>query len=133
MENSKEVLTDLFCNKIPKMNNVNSINSEIAEFMEYEKDVYFPNIKYLIPNISDVENAVVWKMDYDLKFHKSWDWLMPLIKKLDSLASEKLTFSEFENYRTNWAMIDKPSKYPIEKVHEQAHQFIQWLKNKENE
>lgn len=63
----------------------------------------------------------------ELKYHISWDWLMPVIKKIDSYANEKMTFAEYDDYRsTNWRMIDNPSKYDISNVHKQVVQFIQW-------
>ena len=96
-------------------------NVLIAEFMTLPKKLSEKNgnTKYQFKKN--------WVGVYELGFDVSWDWLMPVIKKLDSIANEKFTILEFDNYRTQWAMIDKPSKYPIEKVYEQTVQFIEHL------
>jgi hypothetical protein len=92
------------------MNNTEK-NILIAEFM----------------GVDEVDIDTWLENNSDLKYHNSWDWLMPVIKKLDSLANEKFTFAEFDDYRIQWAMIDKPSKYPIERVYEQVVEFIEHL------
>ena len=66
------------------MNNTNENNKLIAQFMqlelisnkEYEikrKDMIKQNIAYDLPLTLD-----------DLKYHSSWDWLMPVIEKIES-------------------------------------------------
>ncbi len=67
-----------------------------------------------------------------LPYHTSWDWLMPCIKKIDGYANEKMCFEEYDDYRTQWAMIDKPSKYPIDNVYKQVVEFIKWYNGLEN-
>lgn len=95
-------------------------NIIIAEFMQYKKEEVG-----LIGFKTPYSETLV--RPPELKFNSSWDWLMPVIKKLDSLANEKFTIAEFDDYRTQWVMIDKPSKYPIENVYEQIAQFIEFL------
>ena len=51
-------------------------NKIIAEFMGYEI-IYRPNSNGFI-EISDTELCDV----DDLEYHKSWDWLMPVISKI---------------------------------------------------
>lgn len=64
--------------------------------------------------------------NYTNHYSESWSELIPVIKKLDSWANEKMTFEEFDNYRSsNWKMIDNPSKYHIEDVCKQVAQFIE--------
>ena len=64
---------------------------------------------------------------HELPFETDWNWLMPVVKKIDSYANEEMTFAEFDDYRTsNWKMIHNPSKYSINDVHKQVAQFIQW-------
>jgi hypothetical protein len=74
--------------------NTTDRNTEIANFMGYTKEVYFPAVKFLIPNISEVENAVVWIEDINMRFHKSWDWLMPVIEKCYDEAAEEFDAEE---------------------------------------
>ena len=53
-------------------------NKLIAEFMGYEI-IYRPNSNGFI-EISDTELCDV----DDLKYHTSWDWLMPVVEKIES-------------------------------------------------
>jgi hypothetical protein len=52
----------------------------------------------------------------ELKFHTSWDWLMPVLKKINSEISP--------NTRGLWRMIINPTEYDIENVYSQAVYFI---------
>ena len=52
----------------------------------------------------------------DLQYHTSWDWLMPVLKKIN-LQIHPDTYGL-------WRMINVPTEYPIEKVHAQAVYFI---------
>jgi hypothetical protein len=98
-------------------NKLSEENRLIADFMDLKK-FGFRNENYLVleRHLSPIQ----------LPYKTSWEWLMPVIKKIDSYASEELSYSKFDDYRTNWAMIDRPSKYPIERVYEQIVQFIEW-------
>ena len=59
-----------------------------------------------------------------LKYHLSWDWLMPVLKKINL----KLTP---QNY-SEWRMINRPTEYHIKDVYNQVVEFINQY-NKENE
>jgi len=59
-----------------------------------------------------------------LEYHTSWDWLMPVLKKINLLLTP-------QNY-DEWRMIGKPTEYDIERVHNQAVEFIKWYKSKRN-
>jgi|TARA_R110000822_G_scaffold34607_1_gene98192 hypothetical protein len=52
----------------------------------------------------------------DLQYHTSWDWLMPVLKKIN-LQIHPDTYGL-------WRMINTPTEYPIENVHAQAVYFI---------
>jgi hypothetical protein len=58
--------------------NTQENNRLIAEFMGYEI-IYRPNSNGFI-EISDTELCDV----DDLEYHKSWDWLMPVVDKIES-------------------------------------------------
>lgn len=63
--------------------------------------------------------------EVELKYHSSWDWLIPVLKKI----SETL-YSDFAGVvRDQWQMIDTPTKYPMEDVYTQAVEFIKWYNN----
>lgn len=65
-----------------KLYNMND-NKLIAEFMEHEI-LYRPYSKGFI-QLSETE---VCDVD-DLKYHTSWDWLMPVVEKIESLRDPK--------------------------------------------
>ena len=63
-------------------------NKLIAEFMDnwFEKtnrDDTFIEIGNAVPNSEDRETFLYW-LD-DLEFHTSWDWLMPVVEKIENL------------------------------------------------
>jgi|TARA_R110000787_G_scaffold285391_2_gene400881 hypothetical protein len=84
----------------------------IAEFMGYEI-LYRPYSNGFI-KLSETELCDV----DDLEYHTSWDWLMPVIKKI------KLMDVDLET----WRMIANPSDYEIEDVHNQVVEFIKCYK-----
>ena len=85
-------------------------NKLIAEFMGMElgddKTMYY----------DDAENLHPPTPINELKFHSSWDWLMPVLKKINSEISP--------NTRGLWRMIINPTEYDIENVYSQAVYFI---------
>ena len=81
-------------------------NELIAEFMEVDQ--------------VDIDT---WLEDnLDLEYHTSWDWLMPVLKKINL----KLTP---QNY-SEWRMINRPTEYHIKDVYNQVVQFIKWYNQK---
>ena len=58
----------------------------------------------------------------DLQYHSSWDWLMPVIKKIKLMDV---------NLKT-WRMITNPSDYEIENVHNQVVEFIKEYNDKKS-
>ena len=63
-------------------------NMLIAEFMEY----FFQGIQYAKRKGIEYD----WRLDEpeirDLKYHHSWDWLMPVVEKIESLdKNERVT------------------------------------------
>jgi hypothetical protein len=99
-------------------------NKLIAEFMG-RKGKHNPEL-YTWKGITVLTDDI-WFYVSDAKFHKSWDWLMPVIKKIDSEANTEMDFADFDNYRSTWVMIDKPSKYDIDYVYRQV---VDYLTNK---
>jgi len=84
---------------------MNPDNKLIAEFMGYE----VKHNKCYSPKYNDGTIA-------PMQFHKSWDWLMPVLKKINSEISP--------NTRGLWRMIINPTEYDIENVYSQAVYFI---------
>tara|TARA_R110000851_G_scaffold41093_8_gene103395 strand:- start:1042 stop:1392 length:351 start_codon:yes stop_codon:yes gene_type:complete len=54
----------------------------------------------------------------ELKYHSSWDWLIPVIKKIDSYANEEM----MDKYRFIWNI---PIHNDISEVYNQVVEFIE--------
>ncbi len=76
-------------------------NKRIAEFMDYD------NVDEMFP------------FDGELHYHSSWDWLMPVLKKIHEQMHP--------NHRGLWRMITHPFNYDIKDVHNQVVEFIKQL------
>ena len=81
-------------------------NKLIAEFMGYK----------ISDNQVKDENGF-WE---DMNFHKSWDWLMPVIKEINEQISP--------NVRGLWRTITNPYEFSIEDVYKQVVEFIEEYK-----
>ena len=61
----------------------------------------------------------------DLQYHTSWDWLIPVIKKIDSYACEEMDFSDYDDYRNKYVFIHNISLHNnIREVYNQVVEFI---------
>ena len=77
--------------------------------------------------VSDSDNytsELHTNVDVDLKYHTSWDWLMPVLKKIN-LHLHPDTYGL-------WRMINVPTEYTIEEVHAQAVEFIKTYNDEDN-
>ena len=87
----------------------------IAEFMGMENGLYhFQN-----------HDTDMYYTDSELKFHTSWDWLMPVLKKIN-LHLHPDTYGL-------WRMINVPTEYTIEEVHAQVVEFIKEYNDEQRE
>tara|TARA_R110001606_G_scaffold343278_1_gene491847 strand:+ start:246 stop:512 length:267 start_codon:yes stop_codon:yes gene_type:complete len=59
---------------------------------------------------------------HPIKYHTSWDWLMPVLKKIN-LHLHPDTYGL-------WRMINVPTEYTIKEVHTQAVEFIKQYNDK---
>lgn len=57
-------------------------NKLIAEFMELHKDEESGN--YLIVDEPHIRASCLMSIEY-LRYHSSWDWLMPVVEKIEHL------------------------------------------------
>tara|TARA_Y100000022_G_scaffold200664_1_gene217250 strand:+ start:221 stop:592 length:372 start_codon:yes stop_codon:yes gene_type:complete len=109
-------------------------NKLIAEFMEVK---FYPH--KLIAEFRGVkfDKGTSYNMGYDifsngnlyrsheLKYHKSWDWLRPVVKKIDAYANEEMSFNEFDNYRDKYVFIHDLSVHnDIKDIYNQVVEFI---------
>ena len=59
------------------------------------------------------------------QFHKSWDWIMPVIKKIRGIVNEELTIDEFDNNRYLENRLS-PYNYDIKSINKAVVEFIKW-------
>jgi hypothetical protein len=87
-------------------------NKLIAEFMSWdiESPTTIPSNLHL-SNLEIDNNEVL-----EYKFHTSWDWLMPVLKKI-KLQVHPDTVGM-------WRKVTQPIGYDIHEVHEEAVEFI---------
>lgn len=108
-------------------------NKLIAEFMEFHEAIVrsHKGVKYdyNIPNgfelIKETETTIesqwceiLMEQDYcmveDLKFHSSWDWLMPVVEKIETIELEGSHIIEGEPYHNvNFGVFIKPDNTHI--------------------
>ena len=62
-------------------------------------------------------------MEHELKYHKSWDWLMPVIHRIRDHINVDMGFEEFDDWRENFKQID-PYNYNLEQCCEAVVEFI---------
>lgn len=127
-------------------------NNKIATFMGLEPD-YMDS--YLIVYKRGGYNNEIWRQN-ELKYHRSWDWLMPVIEKIKSLRPKLPNFNVvdwFEVHMYGQTCIIKSGLRNSEKeiispyfyegithgktdiltVYDAVLTFINWYKEKENE
>jgi hypothetical protein len=89
-------------------------NKLIAEFMGVPqgKHTHFMVEPFALESYADVD---------DLKYDASWDWLMPVLKKI------KLQIHP--NNMGMWRKVTQPIGYDIHEVHQEAVEFIKRYSN----
>lgn len=78
-------------------------------------------IEHEISHFEDRYSVTSIAIEENLQYNNSWDWLMPVIKKIKLMGVDLDT----------WKMITNPSDYEIENVHNQVVQFINQLNNQQ--
>lgn len=113
---------------------IEQMDKAIAEFMQLETD----NESYLTPGRTRTVYLIdgIWVPLRKLKYHSSWDALMPCWKKagviLYSIRRELDGEKYLEAYRITKCFLDACQKVDIERAHEAVYnavQFIQWYNN----
>ena len=93
------------------MQNTTENNKLIAEFMDLSKWESDGKLLYSWLNVLTGETLFV--PPSMLKYERSWEWLMPVLKKVNSYANDHMTFSEYYSFRISYRMIIEPTKYHI--------------------
>ena len=93
-------------------------NKLIAEFMGHKTDWGFKkdSILYMPQGEGNSTNNSVVIPYKKLRYHTSWDWLMPVLKKIN-LKMHPDTYGA-------WRMINRPTEFTIKEIHSQVVKFI---------
>lgn len=118
MENEKEIIKN------------NQLIAEFVGFKQIRGQYYegFTNSeKYTFPAYQDINEIIADKRNqfanHELSFHKSWDWLMPVV---DKIGEYRLAYpSQVEKLNECSIFIDKLALYNL------VVDFIKWY-NKES-
>ena len=116
----------------------------VVDYTEYNEDgtiQYTANedgSKWLVDEYSEPKGLPkntywgAWKLCYDLKYTKSWDWLMPVIEKIETLGAEiiigrmfcEINYTDLKNSET--FQIRMASRVKFNAVNSVVIQFIKW-------
>lgn len=100
------------------MENITENNKLIAEFMGIEKD----KIGRFIQRKANTENILY------LQYHSSWDWLMPVVEKIEQMRGAtvllKPFFAEILWYGKSIVVTAEETK--IEATYIMVVKFIKW-------
>ena len=96
-------------------------NKLIAKFMGMD---YHHNDKSMMVKETPQGNEVVF-ID-SLEYDTSWDWLRPVMVKIDTYAnSDSLSIAEYEDYRNKYPLIAEASIHDdISETYKQVVEFI---------
>ena len=104
-------------------------NKLIAQFLNWKSDfIDTPNYKDVV--FEPDENHIAWDgagcyYDYEMQFNKSWDWLMPVIKKIEHL--EISLFNDSIHFQIQrHLLLTLPINTDILTVYSQVVDFIKW-------
>lgn len=110
--------------------NVLDGNELIAEFMGGKFSISKEGFKYceLPSNLENIINdsslGSSW-ISLNFKFHKSWDWLIPVVEKIEKLMNywDK---PNYENGYTYWIDMFRFAFWDIECLYKSVIEFIKW-------
>ncbi|HTJ53768.1 MAG TPA: hypothetical protein VL443_30140 [Cyclobacteriaceae bacterium] len=98
-------------------------NELIAEFMGYDAPAEYPNGYYVWP---DQGFCVV----DDFQFHSSWDWLMPVVDKIETMGYQfkqcRKRVEIFEDFGTQLFVLRTKEDIKIKSACKAVVEFIKW-------
>ena len=100
------------------MKDVIENNKLIAEFMMFET----VGDLHLIP-FDNTDNDTY--LPEHMKFHSSWDWLMPVVKEIRETINVKLTVDDYDT-KKDYNQRLNPYEYNIDSIYKGAIEFIKW-------
>lgn len=117
-------------------------NKLIAEFMggEFETNLPFTYTKSGWVNTPANSSRQI-AQDYDLKYHSDFNWLMPVVEKIEKLKFEIHIYSHYNwkepnrvvicDWRDN-IIINNSSDHKIEGLFKSIIEFIKWYNIKQS-
>lgn len=124
-------------------------NKLITEYMGYQYEIGAGTqpsgwYKLIRSDITDMEyREYLCRNDSAIKYHKSWDWLMQVVEKIEETTPYKINILEcdceiysmvsdgFITHKNS--VIDKSRDTKIEAVYEAIVDFIEWYNRKKKE
>ena len=114
-------------------------NKLIAEFMGLKDgSKYFcppleepesnPQITSVIPVRFSPNRQEKYIIVDDMRYHRSWNWLMPVIKTIRDHVNVDMGFEEYDNWRENFKQID-PYNYNLSECYKAVVEFIKQYNN----
>ena len=106
---------------------INDNNKLIAEFMMGEKVVDGLNI----PLMAYLDSKGDYHHEEDLHYHSSWDWLMPVVEKIESdgrtyQCVQQLHTVYFYDVKTKGTISFSCKETKLESTYEAVVKFIKW-------
>lgn len=121
------------------MENTTENNKLIAEFMGAKTQPQKGYVEYemygIIPSIEDAEYIQHFFQADEMLFQSSWDWLMPVVEKIESLG---FNITIEKNYTDVMEIFNglggslfgfKRSSDKIKNTHKAVVEFIKWWNN----
>lgn len=100
---------------------ISSMNEAICEFMGGHRMIFDTIHVYKGPD------EIEWETGHYLKYNTSWDWLIPVVKKIKGMHLDILRQSFVMEYMHAAAPMNNGLiSIDLEKLHKGVYQFIQW-------
>ena len=111
--------------------NTAEINKVFAAFIGKQSKDYFINLHDEVEFVWDIPEGTI--QTASLKYHCSWDWLMPVVEKIETIASSVIIGRFFCEIKHIDALDSKKtfniriaSGVKMNAIYEACYQFIQW-------
>jgi hypothetical protein len=110
-------------------------NQLLCEYMGYKLAPCNSGMAWESPYLSSIHDGMnlhgrlFREKDKYYKFSTDWNWLVPVIKKIDGEAFTNMSFDKYNDFRTSFRMVDNPVKYHIDDVYKQVVMFIKLNKS----
>lgn len=102
------------------MNNIVNDNEMFAQFMGYEKEKTVSG--FWVYCIKGLEEKEWFFLPHELKYHKDWNWIIPVAKKCCE--------GEAENSFYYAIIYDALCNFDINALRRAITQYIEWSNNK---